>query len=443
MNSSSLTFSEAIISFCLLFIFLLPFKLLKNKNKLYFAHPLIIFSVIMIYYSLISPITKIINYNPSFNRNIDYRELIIYGLVASLLSSCSIIAGYYSLKTGLRKIKKVECKIKLDSLWNIGLVTNFIGLLFFFISNGFNFSVFNPLSEATAGFDFLAYRGGFSNYFSYAINLLIPGNLLMVSSSLNTNKKYSFTFLNFFISILLFLSAHFRYRSFLLIFSIILYIIISGKIRPKLQAFLTFTSFSFLIIFQSALEILRDNYGRLFTTSFLKSFNLLNTIFNSAESTVFITTSGVIKSIPENMSFKYFYPIFKTLIHPFPSFLFDKNAGDYMFEAVFAFYQNNFISQGAAYLYYAEYYIMFGWLGIILFSFLLGFLFKKLWLWVNLHKDEPLAIIVYVLNVSYIFMIITRGYLPQQFHLYIFTVLPLDIIYIYNSRKVNSRNWIL
>ena len=132
MNSTTITFNEVIVCFSLLFIFLLPFKLLKNKNKLYFAHPLIIFSGIMIYYCLLSPIS-------------------------SLLSSCSVIAGYYSIKTDFKKIKKFACNIKFDSLWNLGLMINIFGLFAFLLSNGFNFSIFNPLSEKNIGFDFLAY----------------------------------------------------------------------------------------------------------------------------------------------------------------------------------------------------------------------------------------------------------------------------------------------
>ena len=93
------------------------------------------------------------------------------------------------------------------------------------------------------------------------------------------------------------------------------------------------------------------------------------------------------------------------------------------------------IYMGAAYLNFGEYYIMFGWFGIFIFNFILGFLFKRLWSWIKLHKEEPLALLLYVLNVSFIFMIISRGYLPQQFHLYMFTIFPLNAIYYFNLKK--------
>ena len=64
---------------------------------------------------------------------------------------------------------------------------------------------------------------------------------------------------------------------------------------------------------------------------------------------------------------------------------------------------------------------MFGWIGIIVMS-IFWVLLKKLWLWLLIHYEEPIGIPLYCLNVSYVFMIISRGYMPQQVHLYIFTV---------------------
>ena len=79
---------------------------------------------------------------------------------------------------------------------------------------------------------------------------------------------------------------------------------------------------------------------------------------------------------------------------------------------------------------------MFGWYGVFIFSFLLGNILKRIWLWVNLDKEEPLALLVFILNITYIFMIITRVYLPQQLNLYLFTVAPIFMIYILNCKKV-------
>ena len=82
---------------------------------------------------------------------------------------------------------------------------------------------------------------------------------------------------------------------------------------------------------------------------------------------------------------------------------------------------------------------MFGWIGIIIGSYLLGFLLKKLWLWILIHQDEAIALPLYLLNTSYLFMVFSRGYLPQQFHLYAFSVLPISAIYLLNREKTKTK----
>ena len=79
---------------------------------------------------------------------------------------------------------------------------------------------------------------------------------------------------------------------------------------------------------------------------------------------VFTTRGYYITKVP----FQNIYPIYKSLIHFLPSALIDKNAGDYLFYVVNGIYRFNDIYYGAAYLNYGEYYLMFGWFGVFIFS---------------------------------------------------------------------------
>ena len=81
---------------------------------------------------------------------------------------------------------------------------------------------------------------------------------------------------------------------------------------------------------------------------------------------------------------------------------------------------------------------MFGWIGIIIGSFIFGFILKKLWIWILIHKDEEIAIPIYLLNVSFIYMIISRGYLSQQLQIYSFSILPIVLIYFIFSKRIKS-----
>ena len=93
-------------------------------------------------------------------------------------------------------------------------------------------------------------------------------------------------------------------------------------------------------------------------------------------------------------------------------------------------------SIGAAIHNYGEYYLMFGWLGIIVGSFIFGYILKKLWIWILIHKEEEIAIPLYLLNISFIHMVLSRGYLAQQLQIYAFSILPIVLIYILFSKKI-------
>tara|TARA_Y100001978_G_scaffold100585_1_gene89967 strand:- start:196 stop:1503 length:1308 start_codon:yes stop_codon:yes gene_type:complete len=431
MNNFFISFNETIHLIFLTFILVLPFNLFNKNNKLTFAHPLIFYSIVMFYYTVFSPFFQIIA-NETASKGLDFRALYTLGWKGAILSATSILVGY-SLKIKFIKNQSRKCVLNFNSLWSIGLILNIIGITFYMIIRGFDLSVFNPFYNKSLSIDFLVYKGTFRNYFLYAQEFLVGGNLLMFASTYETKRKFILTSINILISFLLFLNSGFRFRVLFLITSLILYFIIrEEKLKNNLAITIGASTIIFVTIFMVFIgEIRTYGVGFNFELENIYSQNL----FKTGESDIFITSSGAINLIPENFSFQGFYPIFKALMHPLPSTLFDKNAGDYLFKIIDGVYDYKDIYYGAAYLNYAEYYIMFGWFGISIFSFLLGHLFKRLWYWINQRKEEPLALIVYLLNVSFIFMIVSRGYLPQQLQLYSFTVLPIYVVYLSNLKK--------
>jgi hypothetical protein len=72
---------------------------------------------------------------------------------------------------------------------------------------------------------------------------------------------------------------------------------------------------------------------------------------------------------------------------------------------------------------------MFGFAGLVIGCVLLGLLLKLVWRWFLRHRENPLAVVVYAVFFSYIYVIISRGYLPQVVMLFMFTVFPLYYIF--------------
>ncbi len=433
MNSFFFTSNEIFILILLIISLVLPLNLINKNFKLSIAHPLIMHNIFMFYYAVFIPVIQVV-FNQTNNRGFDFREQYILGWQGALLSVISVFIGY-SLKHKVKKGSKY-CNLNYESLWSIGLSINIIGILSFMLIMGFDLSNLNPFAGESQSIDFLAYRGGFKNYFLYTQDFLVSGSLLMFASSYTTKKNFPITLLSVLMSATLYLNQGFRYRLLFLFLSLIIFLLYKEE---KLNARRSIIIGLFAIIFGSLsmtlIGAIRNYDQGLDLAKINIESNVILNIVKTGESTVFSTTSGIINLIPKTLPFENFYPIFKTIIHPLPSAFFDKDAGDYAFKILDGVFGFKDIYKGAAYLNFGEFYLMFGWFGIFIFNFLLGYLFKKLWIWINIHREEPLAIIIYILNVNYIFMVISRGYLPQIAHLYFFSLFPVYAIYFYKLKR--------
>ena len=147
------------------------------------------------------------------------------------------------------------------------------------------------------------------------------------------------------------------------------------------------------------------------------------------EAGVFFTTSVVMDSVPSQYPYLGFEPLKTALIHPVPRQIFPgKPSVNYIKRYTDPIYNLGYFS-GVAILGYGEYYLMFGWISLAAAALLIGALLRSLWTWFLWRQYEPLAQSVYLLNAAYLYVVVSRGYLPQVLMLYCFTVLPLMFIY--------------
>ena len=186
--NNNFTNTEIFILLLLLFTILLPFRLINKSKKLSFVNPLIIYSLIVSYYCLITPIFRIIT-NTTADRGIDFRSTFIYGWLGALVSVVSLYFGYFS--TPCKSFVKYRgCNLDSNQLWKIGFWLNNIGILGFILVKGINLSAFNPFINEKTYFDFLIYKGSFKNYLFYFQDFLISRTVLMITSFIRNKKKY-------------------------------------------------------------------------------------------------------------------------------------------------------------------------------------------------------------------------------------------------------------
>ncbi len=439
MNNNIITNTEILILFCLIICILFPLKLINKFNILSLTNPLIVHNLFLSYYAILSPIYRIFT-NQTFERGLEFRDTFLLGWIGALIAIISTSFGYFFVP--YKRLKKYRyCNLNSNQLWNIGLILNSVSITIYGIANGFDMNIFNPLINQSASYDFLRYRGNFSNYVILTQDFLITGTFLMTTSFLKNKKRGVLTFLNLILVLCLFLNNGFRYKILFLTFSIFLFILLIKKLNAGVKILIGFSSFLLFFILNPIIELTRS-YGSGLNLEKLSNFNfsyMFNSFFISSDSSVFLATSGLMSVVPSKVSFVYFYPIYKLLIHPIPSNLIaDKNPGDYLKNTMNVVFGSNAQAYGAAIHNYGEYYLMFGWIGIILGSFIFGFILKKLWIWILIHKDEEIAIPIYLLNVSFIYMIISRGYLSQQLQIYSFSILPIVLVYFIFSKRIKS-----
>jgi hypothetical protein len=188
---------------------------------------------------------------------------------------------------------------------------------------------------------------------------------------------------------------------------------------------------------------LTRNYGRgldLFKVEEKTNYELF--IQGITESITFQTTGLLMDQVPEVYDYIGIDPIWQSIVFPIPRRLWpEKPSGDYI-EIINRLYLiNNYLGIGAAVLNYGEMYLAFGWWGIIIGSLILGWIAKKLWLWYQVNRENPLAIVTLAVASSFFYVVISRGYLPQVVMNFFFTVGPCLVIIWWVNRKAKRRGY--
>jgi hypothetical protein len=209
----------------------------------------------------------------------------------------------------------------------------------------------------------------------------------------------------------LFASIGFRFRILILVTGLFYTHYLVGGRRPKFTTLLLFF-FGTLIIF----GIIRStrSYQTGLNLSSLTVEKVSNSVAHSlGETAVFAVTGALIQTVPKHADYFGYQFIVNILKFPLPSSLIKKETNLHMLNAIRAnkhFKQYNSERWGLAILYFGEWYIAFGWYGLIFISFLFGSFYKVIWT-VFLKNRESLAhIVLYSILVSLIYVFISRGY---------------------------------
>jgi oligosaccharide repeat unit polymerase len=407
------------------------FIIASNYFKGYkeFWSPLTLTAVIFFYYCVLGPYQAVATGKTS-DRLLNMRPFYPEALWGGLVFLLAVTISFQLFKGRQRTI---PIRVPDDVLFRFGRWVCVIGFGFFTISTGGRVaSLINPLDA-----DAVAQSGGtISNYLGLSLNFLIPGCTILFLCYIRTRKNLLWFVVFFVVALGIFITLGFRYRLVLLLGSMaISYYLTVGRRPNILIGSITF------FLFIAAMGIISEGrqYGRGIETDRLQGDT--ESYFQSGlnESRIFQTTGAVISLVPDKIPYVGIQPIISTILFPIPSAIYkEKKSAEYLFTTLDAIYGRE-ASVGSAFLNYGEYYLAFGWFGIIMGGMLIGYVFKRLWTWYLSDYNNPLHVAVYAVTVSYLYVIISRGYLPQVVMLFFFSVAPVFVVHRLIRRQVAIR----
>lgn len=421
--------------FCVSFITLVAlFQIIKgyrSSNKIAIWSPIVFVSVILIFYTVTGPLLAIEN-GQTYYKLTEHRPFYENSWLATVLSFSFLLFGY-ALSTKPLMNAAALVSIERDRFINYGrwgLRLYIIGFLLFLVYTGASIVNFiNPLGTNTA--EEIGYRGSFSNYFVLPVNFFVPALCLMLLGIMESRFSKTVFIVLLFIAVSIYLTFAFRYRLVMLGMALAVTYYSQTKKRPNV----IFISVVIIvgILVMGVIQKTRTYFGGLDIEKI--EDDTYSDIFTDGlgDAVTFGTLGLMIENIPNRVDYIYFSPYIQGFLIPIPRVIWpNKPAGEHL-EDVFKMYGDSETGQGAAWPFYGEYYYSFGWVGIAVGSFIMGWFLKRIYIWFLVYRS-PLVIVTYATILGCLFFIVTRGYFPQHVMLFFFAIYPC----FYIIRKVKS-----
>ncbi|MEM6522300.1 MAG: O-antigen polymerase [Bacteroidota bacterium] len=416
-----LTTGEAFWFYSLtILIMIILIKNTLHKDFLVMWSPLSVVAIIYLYYCVIGPYITI-QAGDTYYRLLDHRPYYEIGWKAGFLSLLSICVGF-----GIKDTKKAsvhantkvhhDLREKRFLLW-LALIGSFLT---------FGLSGFGVLAGENLNITGLG--GSFKNYIFYTVNIFIPVLALMFVEYL-TNKRRLWVFLVLLIYVLtLFLALGFRYRLVMLVGSLFMIYYIHKRRKP--QWIVLFFGLLVFVALMGFIEITRRLHGGLIIDESVVELGFADfLLIGMRESAVFQSTGLMLTAVPDYIPYQNFQFVLETLAMPIPRELWPgKPSGEELKLILQAYERQTGFEEagiGAAILNFGEAFIAFGWGGLLIVSFIWGLIFRKAWNFFRSNANNIYAIVLFTLFNSFIYVIISRGYLPQIALNFFFTVYPM------------------
>lgn len=391
-----------------------------SKDRSLLWSPITFFALSILYYCVL----------PMFNTGRNFegvdtssRSLVFH--VGALVSFISILVGYYVIQPNKKSNwRNWNNCLGSNNATKVAIVLFAFALLCYVPVRGFKFSI---MANANEMVEYDWDNQGFNYYLVGMISLFVAScSLLLIRFKHN---RIAF-FVLLWISLLIYVISGFRYRIVILIISMVsmYYLHNTGKrvkvIPLVLVAIACYVSFN--IMDHSRV------YGSGISEEALHSHSKEELTAQASETErVYNFSIMVMDEYEKTGRREYFAPIVNAALMPIPRVLFPwKPNAEYMYKAT------TFVMKGepgSAYLFFVEAFMAFGWLGIIINGLFIGWLSRRFWNNYRKNTDSIGATLALAIFNGFTYVVVSRGYLAQQFNIFIFFVcMPFWLTMLFN-----------
>ncbi len=438
--TNDLTTNELlVVNILCLLIFGILIKQFRSKNIYAFGSPITILCLVILYYCVIGPVLSIWN-NDTFFRSIEHRPYYLISWIGVLVFFTTCIIGYqFGGNRPLLKDRFIRPQFNFDHFKDQVYICYAIGFFCYITLAGTGgISAIAFWSRSSEASESLVDAGGFSGYLLNGFNFMMvacPGIIYLYQKK-KINPLIAASLL--FVAFALFISGGFRWRLVVAGLSCLSmwYIAINKRVNLVI---LVVGGFAFLTL-MGVMEASRS-YGKGLDLSSEKQKTISEYLSAGFSETAVFKASGLVMS-RAGVEFDYIgmAPLVQSIIAPIPrAFWFNKPTGNYLIHIRESYTRlNKNEGVGQAVLNYCEYYMMGGWVTVVLMGLFVGWFYGKInkpLIRSNSANIHPWYISFCLLNAAYIYLVISRGYTPQQFMLYFFTIFPAWYFYRRSIKK--------
>lgn len=382
-----------------------------KKDKAIIWSPLTFLTLTIIYYLVI----------PEFLNSREFESYDVTSIantfhVGAIISYLSILAGYFLIK---RKRKdnwqSWNTLFTEDNVCKIGVVLFIFAMACHIPFRGFHISFLNDGSELSE-FDYSA--PGLSYYFINMIAILCASCCMLLPKW----KKHKLLLIGIlWLTLVAFIVSGFRYRIVILVISMFTFYHLYAD-APKKIKFLPIILIGYVCyVGFNIMDHARD-YGNGIRLDKIANMDKNEVTAQAGETQRIYNYSILVMNTYDTTGKReYFAPLVNAICMPLPRAIFPwKPNADYLYSSA------NFVMRGggaaSVYVNFVEAFMAFGWIGIIINGLFIGWLARRFWNNYRNNRKSFGAIIALALFNGLTYVIISRGYLAQEFSCFLFYV---------------------